>query len=903
MSTIPPCLQLLRLGECFSSECPFEHETLPHCRTCQLYFESDDALVQHAETEEHVTRLEATMVDAEQLASRKIHCKLCHADFEEEDWSRHVSGAGHGLKAQYRKFKEAKGVAEADKGNVNLTPKRLDFGLVEFADLNPNTASFQRVKPLVIKASKVGKVHLESVELEEKLQEGSSRRFTVQKITSPVRIVHGQPLKLSVHFNPRNDIGSYSDVLSLKFKLVTEDGKTEHFTIGRSLTGSVGVKSDVEAFSSTTPYSPPDLRNRPRPKRKDIVRAPRAKSKGNINWAVQLPYFVMPPARLLRCLENSSIREVLKRLRKFPGALAYNRYQIFWKTLLQVEAFQEDVNIRRYDIDDTTLSLGSNGFYHLNVPGLAEKRPSVTVNDLIKVKTRDSEDNRWFEGIVVSVESRRVGLKFKSAFDPPSNSRFDVQFHINRLPIRRQLQALELPLPRRDLLFPNLGTHYNGYPVADQHPPFFHRAIEANFCQRQAVLSIFYSSSGSAPYVVFGPPGTGKTVTIIETCLQLLQYLDATILLTAPSNAAADLLCTRLNLDESVVLRLNAPTRSLDDVAPGILEFSYFSDGHFSCPPVEHLKRYKVIVSTCISAGILRGVGLQTGHFTHIFVDEAGQATEPETLIPVSFASDATNLILAGDPKQLGPILQSAVTRQLGLETSMLERIMTNPLYQHENFAYRGVTYTKLVQNYRNHPSILATPNEEFYSNELQAFAPQNVTSALHGWEGWPKKDFPIIFHSVKGQDERDGVDPSFFNVAEISTIKNYVHSLTSSRNVRVLDSDIGVISPYAAQCSKLRIALQQNVRPNLTIGTVEQFQGSERSVILLSTVRSNKHFLEQDKRFAIGFLGNEKRFNVAVTRPQAGLIVVGDPDILTLDPLWRRKVFVSLVFSLSVVY
>ena len=116
------------------------------------------------------------MVDAEPLPSQKIHCKLCHADFEEGDWSRHVSGAGHGLKAQYRKFKEAKGVAEADKGNVNLTPKRLDFGLVEFAELNANTASFQRVKPLVIKASKVGTVHLESVEFEEKLQEGSSRR-------------------------------------------------------------------------------------------------------------------------------------------------------------------------------------------------------------------------------------------------------------------------------------------------------------------------------------------------------------------------------------------------------------------------------------------------------------------------------------------------------------------------------------------------------------------------------------------------------------------------------------------------------------------------------------------------------------------------------------------------------
>lgn len=122
----------------------------------------------------------------------------------------------------------------------------------------------------------------------------------------------------------------------------------------------------------------------------------------------------------------------------------------------------------------------------------------------------------------------------------------------------------------------------------------------------------------------------------------------------------------------------------------------------------------------------------------------------------------------------------------------------------------------------------------------------------------------------------------------------------------------IGIITPYQSQCTKLRTALGQHQRPKLTIGTVEQFQGSERSsvfawtvstcnlmvltsrtlgrVILMSTVRSNKEFLEQDKRFAIGFLGNAKRFNVAVTRPQAGLIVVGDPDILAIDPLWRRE-------------
>ena len=123
---------------------------------------------------------------------------------------------------------------------------------------------------------------------------------------------------------------------------------------------------------------------------------------------------------------------------------------------------------------------------------------------------------------------------------------------------------------------------------------------------------------------------------------------------------------------------------------------------------------------------------------------------------------------------------------------------MSNPQYDHRNFAYRGVTYTKLIQNYRNHPAILATPNKEFYAGELQPCAPVSIIASVRRWEGWPTPDFPIIFHSVKGRDERDGVDPSFFNIAEISIIRQYVDSLTSSRQVRVLDSEIGEHSFYS---------------------------------------------------------------------------------------------------------
>jgi len=112
--------------------------------------------------------------------------------------------------------------------------------------------------------------------------------------------------------------------------------------------------------------------------------------------------------------------------------------------------------------------------------------------------------------------------------------------------------------------------------------------------------------------------------------------------------------------------------------------------------------------------------------------------------------------------------------------------------YDQTSFEYRGVTYSKLIQNYRNHRAILSTSNQEFYANELVICAPPSITASLREWDGWPNRDFPIIFHSVKGRDEREGSSPSFFNVAEISMIRHYVESLKKSKKVKLLDSDIG---------------------------------------------------------------------------------------------------------------
>jgi helicase MOV-10 len=145
-----------------------------------------------------------------------------------------------------------------------------------------------------------------------------------------------------------------------------------------------------------------------------------------------------------------------------------------------------------------------------------------------------------------------------------------------------------------------------------------------------------------------------------------------------------------LGTDE--LFRFYAPSRFKDDVPHTLRDYTCTTvDGHFTAPPVTILERFRVIVSTCVSASFAHGVGMPRGHFTHIFIDEAGQATEPEVMISIkTMADDNTNVILAGDPKQLGPTIRSAVARELGLEKSYLERMMERE--SHNPQCWQGTT-------------------------------------------------------------------------------------------------------------------------------------------------------------------------------------------------------------------
>jgi len=176
-------------------------------------------------------------------------------------------------------------------------------------------------------------------------------------------------------------------------------------------------------------------------------------------------------------------------------------------------------------------------------------------------------------------------------------------------------------------------------------------------------------------------------VTIVEAIKQILRYNPAAcVLACAPSNAAADVIALRLSvlLSNKELFRFYAPSRDRVTVPSHLLQYTFMNEDRlFSHPPLDIVKTYRVVVSTCLSAAFTLGIGVERGHYSHIFIDEAGQATEPEAMVVVkNTAIASTKLILSGDPKQLRPSIHSAIASELGLNVSYLERLMECEAYE-----------------------------------------------------------------------------------------------------------------------------------------------------------------------------------------------------------------------------
>lgn len=311
-------------------------------------------------------------------------------------------------------------------------------------------------------------------------------------------------------------------------------------------------------------------------------------------------------------------------------------------------------------------------------------------------------------------------------------------------------------------------------------------------------------------------------------------------------------------------------------VSEKLLQTSNIRDSNPSgeFPSEQEVKHFPVIVSTLTSSLKFDRADLQK-HFDYIFIDECAATTEPEVLIPIvglgCFKYGIySKIVLIGDHKQLPAIIKSAYAKHLGLDVSLMERMMKLDRYK-SDIDNRFVT--QLLDNYRSHEAILHFSNVEFYDSKLRAKNSSDEVMLGTKWQKLPNKDFPIIFHCNKSPSMVLKKGTSSFNVGEVSIVKGYVDELLKLTigSHKIIESDIGVVTPYLAQRDKLKKLLPADVE----VGTSEYYQGREKLIIIISTVKSQA---------SVGFLSDERRLNVCLTRAKALMIVVGNSNTLKVN-------------------
>lgn len=399
--------------------------------------------------------------------------------------------------------------------------------------------------------------------------------------------------------------------------------------------------------------------------------------------------------------------------------------------------------------------------------------------------------------------------------------------------------------------------------------------------------------------LIQGPPGTGKTVTSATIVYQLVKQNGGPVLVCAPSNTAVDQLTEKIHKSNLKVVRLCAKSREAIDSPVSFLalhnqiknmetntelqKLQQLKDETGELSSVDE-KRYRllkkaaekelleaadVICCTCVGAGDPR---LHRLKFHSILIDESMQATEPECMVPVVLG--AKQLILVGDHCQLGPVVMCKKAAKAGLSQSLFERLVV-----------LGIRPFRLEVQYRMHPDLSRFPSNFFYEGSLQNGVCADERKLLKIDFPWPAPDKPMFFYVTQGQEEIAGSGTSYLNRTEASNVEKIT---TRFLRCGVKPEQIGVITPYEGQRAYLvqymqyQGSLHSKLYQEIEVASVDAFQGREKDIIIMSCVRSNEHQ-------GIGFLNDPRRLNVALTRAKYGIIIVGNPKVLSKQPLWNH--------------
>ena len=443
-----------------------------------------------------------------------------------------------------------------------------------------------------------------------------------------------------------------------------------------------------------------------------------------------------------------------------------------------------------------------------------------------------------------------------------------------------------------------------------------------NKTQEQAVNEVLWAKDVE---VVHGPPGTGKTTTLVEAIYETL-HRETQVLVCAQSNMAVDWISEKL-VDHGVpVLRIGNPSRVNDKM----LSFTYERkfESHPDYPELwsirktirqikENRKRGDNVhqkiarlrdraaeiemainaqlfdearVVACTLVGSANKL-LVRHKFSTLFIDEAAQALEPACWIAIRRAS---RVILAGDHQQLPPTIKCYEAMKQGLDKTLMERIVEN----------QPDAVTLLKVQYRMNDDIMKFSSDWFYHGEVQSDARVKHRSVLdyeHPIQWIDGNEMLQQVNEELKEEEKLNIDfteqfigenHGRINKAEaelvLSTLNNYINKIGRERFLAER-LDVGIISPYKVQTQYLRqqIRKREEFRPFrqvISVNTVDGFQGQERDIIIISLVRSNENG-------QIGFLSDLRRMNVAMTRARMKLIIFGDKATLQHHAFYRKLI------------
>lgn len=437
-------------------------------------------------------------------------------------------------------------------------------------------------------------------------------------------------------------------------------------------------------------------------------------------------------------------------------------------------------------------------------------------------------------------------------------------------------------------------------------------------------LAILRMMAAKDLFVIHGPPGTGKTTTVVAGIRTALLFVKQ-VLVCAPSNAAADLLTEKLAGAGVKVLRVGNPARISEEILPYTLDYQLTN--HAEAKEIKRLRKlafelkkmaykYKkfydksereqkqamlkeaksilqqirqmeqyatdgarettqAFVSTLVGAAHPL---IKDKKFEYVFIDEAGQALEPPTWIPII---KAEKVILAGDHCQLPPTVKSKEAARMGLDETLMEKVVNR----------QGPEITSLLQvQYRMHEKIMGFSSSYFYGGKLEA--DQSVKEKTIWALGPGNDNFPMIWVDTAGTGFEEKFHPEnsgLSNVEEGALVIRHLDQWLEIAKNQVFkkwdELSIAIISPYREQVEWLKkevITVQQKHKVQIKVGTVDGFQGQEADVVYISLVRSND-------RQEIGFLRDIRRMNVAITRARMRLLVFGDSGTISSFGFYQK--------------